>query len=264
MSKSVIIDNLVNDQLYGFRIFPRNLKGQYQTETDGATATATPKAIDPIFGNNTWEVINLASTTNTIPSTWHIGDTKDITLTTGETLTMQIYGFKHDDLTSGGKAGITLGMKNLMEDKKQMNRTITTIGGFTGSDLYTWLQNDLYNSLPIDLKPYIKSINKKTSAGNKSITINTNSMKVFLFSEVEIFGKKTYSVTGEGEQYSYFNIDINRTKKSLSNGNGITWLWWQRSPKYDSSGYFCNVSNSGVVDYNGASDLYGVCFGFCI
>ena len=104
MSKSVIIDNLVNDQLYGFRIFPRNLKGQYQTEIDGATATATPKAIDPVFGNNSWEVINLASTTNTIPSTWHVGDIKDITLTTGETITMQIYGFNHDDLTSGGKA----------------------------------------------------------------------------------------------------------------------------------------------------------------
>lgn len=61
MSKSVIIDNLVNDQLYGFRIFPRNLKGQYQTETDGATATATPVAFSlptytgqyTIFGNET-------------------------------------------------------------------------------------------------------------------------------------------------------------------------------------------------------------------
>ena len=42
--KTVEIDNLINGQLYGFRMFPRNLKGQYQTRDDRGTATATPVA----------------------------------------------------------------------------------------------------------------------------------------------------------------------------------------------------------------------------
>ena len=61
MSKSIEVTGLINGQLYGFRMFPRNLKGQYQTETDGATATATPQEFaiptytgnHSIFGNET-------------------------------------------------------------------------------------------------------------------------------------------------------------------------------------------------------------------
>lgn len=264
MSKSVIIDNLVNDQLYGFRIFPRNLKGQYQTEADGATAIGTPKAIDPIFGNNSWEIINLASTTNTIPSTWHVGDTKDITLTTGETLTMQIYGFNHDDLSSGGKSGITLGMKNLMEYGRTLNTDAPNTGGFTGSTIYPWLQGDLYNNLPSDLKPYIKIVNKKTSAGSQMSTINANAMKIFLFSEIEIFGKATYSATGEGMQYNYFQTSNNRIKR-LSNGLGEISKWWERSPELANYYRFCSVTKEGNADYDSAhTQRYGICFGFCI
>lgn len=41
--KSVTISGLTNDQLYGFRMFPANLKGQYQTRNDRGTAEGTPK-----------------------------------------------------------------------------------------------------------------------------------------------------------------------------------------------------------------------------
>lgn len=263
MSKSIEIDNLENDVTYGFRIFPRNLKGQYQTETDGATATATPKAIDPIFGNNTWEVINLASTTNTIPSTWHVGDTKDITLTTGETLTMQIYGFNHDDLADGsGKAGITLGMKNLTNFSKEMNSSNTNKGGFTAAELYSWIQNNLFDSLPSDLKPYIKLANKKTSAGSESSNINVNSMKTFLFSEIEIFGEITHSFVGEGNQYKIFENPSNRIKRLESYTNIEN--WWQRSPYAKGTGHFCFVSQNGLTNYASSNTSFYLCFGFCI
>lgn len=53
--KTIEIDNLENNQLYGFRMFPRNLKGQYQTRDDRGTATATPVAFSlPTYtGNHT-------------------------------------------------------------------------------------------------------------------------------------------------------------------------------------------------------------------
>ena len=107
-------------------------------------------------------------------------------------------GFNHDDLASGGKAGITFGMKNLMATTRRMNASNTNSGGFTGSEMYSWLQNTLLPTLPSDLQAVLKSVNKKTSAGSQSSTINTNSMKLFLFSEIEIFGSTTYSKAGEG------------------------------------------------------------------
>ena len=89
-----------------------------------------------------------------------------------------------------------------------MNSAHTNIGGFTDTSAYKYLQNSIFSDLPSDLQSVIKTVNKKTSAGNRSTTINTNAMKLFLFSEIEIFGSKPgsydFSVPGEGSQYSYF------------------------------------------------------------
>ena len=37
-----IIASLINNQMYGFGMFPRNIKWQYQTIVDMGTSTATP------------------------------------------------------------------------------------------------------------------------------------------------------------------------------------------------------------------------------
>ena len=101
--------------------------------------------------------IAAASEAGVAASTWSVGDTKNITVG-GETLTVEIVGFNHDDLASGGKAGITFGLKNLMANTRQMNSSNTNAGGFTGSDMYDWLQGTLLNSLPSDLRAVLKSV----------------------------------------------------------------------------------------------------------
>ena len=128
--------------------------------------------------------------------------------------------------------------------------------------MYSWLQNTLLPTLPSDLQAVLKSVNKKTSAGSQSSTINTNSMKLFLFSEIEIFGSTTYSKAGEGSQYSYFATAANRIKY-LSNGSGSAYWWWGRSPYGSSSNSFCGVGSNGVASSYGANYASGVCFGFC-
>ena len=144
-----------------------------------------------------------------------------------------------------------------------MNSSNTNAGGFTGSDMYDWLQSTLLNSLPSDLRAVLKSVNKKTSAGSQSSTINTNAMKIFLFSEIEIFGSVTYSKSGEGSQYSRFATASSRIKY-LSNGSGSASIWWERSPYGDDSNLFCRLNSSGYASYDGANYSRGVCFGFCV
>lgn len=252
------------------RQFPYNSKHQYQTQLVGAVATndpdygSGPPDDDPVLANNTWEQIAAASESGIAADTWQVGDTKDIVVG-GETLTVEIVGFNHDDLADGsGKAGITFGLKNLMANTRQMNSSNTNAGGFTGSDMYEWLQGTLLNSLPSDLQAVLKSVNKKTSAGNESSTINTNAMKIFLFSEIEIFGSVTYSKSGEGSQYSRFATASSRIKY-LSNGSGSAKYWWERSPRGDDSASFCNVSGGGNANGNyAAGNSGGVCFGFCV
>ena len=215
-----------------------------------------------MLSKNTWAQIAKASAAGKASQLWSVGDTKDIAVGS-ETLTLVIMGFNHDDLASGGKAGITLGLKNLMATTREMSASNTSSGGFTGSEMYSWLQNTLLPTLPSDLQTVLKSVNKKTSAGSHSSTINTNSMKLFLFSEIEIFGSTTYSKAGEGSQYSYFATTANRIKY-LANGTGSANYWWERSPYYSADDSFCAVTIGGSAAGYYASTSRGVCFGFCV
>lgn len=230
--------------------------------TSGQTYSVECLFFNSVLSKNTWAQIAKASAAGKASQLWSVGDTKDITVGS-ETLTLVIMGFNHDDLASGGKAGITFGMKNLMATTRRMNASNTNSGGFTGSEMYSWLQNTLLPTLPSDLQSVLKSVNKKTSAGSQSSTINTNSMKLFLFSEIEIFGSTTYSKAGEGSQYSYFATAANRIKY-LSNGSGSAYWWWERSPHGSNSNYFCSVNSDGSAGDNGANNASGVCFGFCV
>ena len=211
--------------------------------TSGQTYSVECLFFNSVLSKNTWAQIAKASAAGKASQLWSVGDTKDITVGS-ETLTLVIMGFNHDDLASGGKAGITFGMKNLMATTRRMNASNTNSGGFTGAEMYSWLQNTLLPTLPSDLQAVLKSVNKKTSAGSQSSTINTNSMKLFLFSEIEIFGSTTYSKAGEGSQYSYFATAANRIKY-LANGSGSASWWWGRSPYGSYSSYFCGVSSNG-------------------
>ena len=230
--------------------------------TSGQTYSVECLFFNSVLSKNTWAQIAKASAAGKASQLWSVGDTKDITVGS-ETLTLVIMGFNHDDLASGGKAGITFGMKNLMATTRRMNASNTNSGGFTGSEMYSWLQNTLLPTLPSDLQAVLKSVNKKTSAGSQSSTINTSSMKLFLFSEIEIFGSTTYSKAGEGSQYSYFATAANRIKY-LSNGSGSAAWWWERSPFGSNSGYFCSVYSDGNANIDNANNASGVCFGFCV
>lgn len=192
-----------------------------------------------------------------------VGDEKDEVIN-GETLTFVIVGKDHDDLADGsGKAPLTFGMKNLMAEAKQMNATNANAGSFAGSAMYSWLSGTIYPNLPTELKDAIKAVNKKTSSGDGSSAIRTDPMYLWLFAEIEVFGTTTLSYAGEGTHYPYFATASERIKR-LVNGTGNASYWWERSPRRDTSSYFCTVDASGSADGRYAYHSFGVCFGFCV
>lgn len=242
-----------------------NEKGVYQTMLLGGVAsTEDAPAYRPVLSENTWEQIAQAcADRDPILDSWLVGDEKDEVIN-GETLTFVIVGKDHDDLADGsGKAPLTFGMKNLMAETRKMNSSNTNSGSFAGSAMYSWLSGTIYPNLPTELKDAIKAVNKKTSSGGSSSAIRTDAMYLWLFAEIEVFGSTTNSFVGEGTQYPYFATLAERIKR-LSNGAGAASYWWERSPRRNSSGYFCYVDTSGSANYAAASNSNGVCFGFCI
>ena len=212
----------------------------------------------------TWAEIDAIGQSGAASQCFSVGDTKNISVS-GETLTMEIYGFNHDDLTSGGKAPYTFGMKNLMVSTRAMNSSNTNRGSFVGSEMYTgYLSTSFLTGLPSDLQSVIKTVNKKTGTGSGSSSgTRTDAVKIFLFAEIEVFGSITNSVSGEGSRYSRFTNSSSRIKY-LSNGSGSANWWWLRSPYSGNSGGFCRVGSGGNADWSNAYSSGGVCAGFCV
>ena len=83
--------------------------------------------------------------------------------------------------------------------------------------------------------------------------------KLFLLSEVEIFGQNIYSAAGEGTQHDYYKAGNSNVK----NRNGSTDDWWERSPDAGDSAGFCAVDRYGNEGIYDAIEANGVAFGFC-
>ena len=221
------------------------------------------------FAASEWDDISRIAATGNAQKYFNVGDEKTISLTTGEQVTLVILGFNHDDLTSGGKAGITIGMKNLLATKYRMNATPTNVGGWDESEMRTSTMATLLSQLPSDLQSVIKQVNKKATAGDGSATITTSADKLWLFALVEIDGTTSAGRADEGEQYEYWKTVKDGTVqgeriKYLSNGGSYANSWWLRSSNIGNSTNFKYIASTGNDLANGADVNLGVAFGFCV
>lgn len=168
------------------------------------------------LGVATWEQIDAIAKLGIAHQVWKVGDEKKIQLTSGENVILQIWDFNHDDLTAGGKAPITFGLKDALATAYKMNNSNTNLGGWESSAMRTTLSTTIYNLLPAALKAVIKSVDKKTSEGSASSSITTTSDKLWLPSGEEVMGVTTWGrgkdgsgigtwcYGGEGYQYKIF------------------------------------------------------------
>ena len=113
--------------------------------------------------------------------------------------------------------------------------------------------------MPTEVQNGIRKVIKNASVGNASSTIETVSDKLFLLSEVEIFGSTSISAAGEGTQYDYYKAGNSKVKKI----NGSAVIWWERSPSANNSSHFCLVNNNGNASAGFPTMSFGVPFGFC-
>ena len=214
---------------------------------------------DPVFANNTWKQIIDACHNNAVPDTWNVADNKPMTIN-GVDYQIDIIGKNHDDYSDGsGKAPLTFQMHDCYADKKGMNNSPTNSGGWTSCAMRSTHLPAILALMPTEVQNGIREVNKMTSAGSQSATINTTADKLFLLSEIEIFGSASYSKSGEGTQYDYYKAGNSKVKNYSGSANP----WWERSPNGSVSTYFCRVYSYGNANYGGANNAYGVAFGFC-
>ena len=225
---------------------------------------------------------------------WAVGDKRSVNLSAmsatyvgeshrAQTIEFAIADFGKDELSTPinghTMAAMTLTQANCLMDatsasnsnngsndteRGYMNSTNTNVGGWKDCARRKWCNEVYYNALPSVFRSMVKEVNKKTSAGNQSSTINTTKDKAFLLSESEIYGSTTYSKPGEGSQYEYYKTTANRYKLPKWSSDRVSHIYWDRSPCGSNSSYFCRVRNNGNANCDNASISYGFAPCLCI
>ncbi len=209
------------------------------------------------FAANSWETIIAACQSRNVPDSWAVGDSKTMTIN-GMSYQIDIIGKNHDVYADGsGTAPLTFQLHDCYSEAKQMYYVNLSGLGWKNTDMRLTYLPAILALMPAEVKNGIHAVNKKTSEGGNSTTIETVSDTLFLLSEVEVFGTNHSSVPGEGIQYDYYKAGNPKIKKR----EGVDEFWWERSSA--SGGMFCRVRDNGQAGASNASSSLGVSFAFC-
>jgi hypothetical protein len=185
---------------------------------------------------------------------------------------IEIIGHNHDDLANGsGKAPLTFFCLDLPNIIRVMNDTSTTVGGWELCSMRTFLNGELFNALPSQLKEIIKPVYKISDGGceNQTLVTTTDSCWILSFDEVGFSTSSQPVVPGQGFAYSDIFSDSSSRKKFITDSTEAG-RWWLRSVYMSSTSLYWRVQLSGITYQQDASSATNVgsymyvAFGLCI
>ena len=247
--------------------------------TYGKSNNSVPTPVS--FKDDSWETI-VANVRAGNTSAYNVGDTKEISLT----------GFTNKETDSDGKYTIRIANTSTPSECKttgfsqtacgfviefediisthNMNATSTNAGGYPASSMYTYIQNDIYNALPEDLKSviiptYVVSGHGSTS-GEKNFV--TEQDKLYLLSGKEVYGSDSYDtssdLTRQLEYYSNLKVTTSSYSGAIKKRNGTATYWWLRSASSNYTYFFRSVDSNGNLSNYGPTYAFGVAVAFRI
>ena len=198
----------------------------------------------------------------------NIGDYKDITLTTGESVRMELAGIDtYFGYQSNNNHRLYFISRDCLATAYAMNSTNTNTGGFPASALKTTLNTTIFNTLPADLRAVIKA--DKRLCSTKGSWAWQEDQKLWLPSEVEVWGHNSWSEVGYGNgcgvQFPIFTGSLRHICKGQGKGKaeqGSRSHWWCDSPSASNTTLFCGVNYNGNAGSYDASTALAVplCF----
>lgn len=209
-------------------------------------------------------------------SNYYIGDWKPITLTTSETVVMEIAGincYKNWGSTAIGNH-IDFISRDCLATAYQFNTTATNNG--TSDESSPWKASLLYDTLnntstgirtqlPSELQSciatkFIYRENRYSSGGGLSADTAAAwgvAGVLWIPAETEVFSHPSWSEIGYGtagcQQYPIFRLNPSKIVKGAGNG-GERCYWWTLSASRSNSTAFCDVTHSGYAHQNFAND----------
>lgn len=234
----------------------------------------------PSFANDSWETI-AENVKNGNASVYNVGDTKEVTLT-GDwagTYTVRIANNSTpSECSTEGFSQTACGFVVEFVDiitEHAMNSTNTNSGGWPASEMYNFVNIDIYNTLPSDLQNVIIDTYSVSGHGSQNGATNfTSTDKLYLLSTKEVWGKDGTSNTIE-----YDSAEAETRQLDYYKNNGVTTdsysgavktyqessnFWWLRAANSNYSDRFYFVVPPGSWYYTTARTSYGVAPAFRI
>ena len=129
------------------------------------------------------------------------------------------------------------------------NQNNRNAGGFADSDVKRYLNEEVFNSLPEELRNVIAEVERKQENGESSLC------RLFLPTESELFGDCCYSEDDTYNQIEYYKDRRNRIKCNRKGGSP-DW-YWTASVRSGNSTNCVNVNNNGNSNnWNASNELY--------
>lgn len=253
-----------------------------------AVSVSVPSAS---LADNTPETIQAAAQSGQAANYWSVGDKMGIALngTVGAlslsgTYYAFILGFNHNSGVEGGNsihfqfgktsAGVDIAFVDSNYGSSgssagfRMNTSNSNSGGWNGSYMRKTICPAFLAAMPTAWQNVIAACTKysdNTGGGSNTASyVTTTSDKIWLLSEFEVQGTRSYANSAEQnyqKQYDYYK-NGNSKVKYKHNATTSACHWWLRSVYATNSSYFCLVNTGGSADGTYAYPSYGFAPGF--
>ena len=219
------------------------------------------------FSTDSWMTIAKAVKSGNI-SKYNVGDTKSVTLTTYGTHTLRIANTSTPDecKTEGFSqtaCGFVLEFADIITTHN-MNSSATNVGGWPATSMRTFVNNDIYNALPSDLKSVIIDTTVVSGHGSEDTENFTSTDKLYLLTPKEIYTNFSSSndtskeLTRTLDYYTSIGVTTSSCSGAIKKNGTRAAIWWLRSAYSSNTINFLQVSEYGYNSDEYPSDRDGV------
>ena len=219
------------------------------------------------FAEDSWDTISsLVEIGDT--SNYKVGDTKEIDLGSYGTHTVRIANKSTpSECSTGGfsqtACGFVLEFQDIITTSK-MNTAFSNTGGWNNAEMNTFINNNIYNALPNELKKIIIDTIVVSSYGKNDTANFTTTNKLYLLAPKEIY--TDYAETTDTakdltrilDYYKEKRVTMNSYANAIKYNNSTATWWWLRNAPSSNSGNFFGVNVTGILNNNYAHFVGGV------
>ncbi len=220
----------------------------------------------PDFATDSWSTI-IANVKSGNISDYNVGDTKTVDMGKYGTHTLRVANTStpSECSTTGfsqSACGFVLEFADIITTYIMFDKNID--GGWPASDMYPFVNQNIYNAIPSEIKNTIIDTTVVSGHGNSGKTNFTSTDKLYLLSPKEIYtdfsddADTAKDLTRTLDYYTSIGITTSNSSGAIKKNGTSASKWWLRAAVTVMPDAFFNVNDNGGLTENRADSTYGV------